>query len=298
VMKDSGVAIMGTGIASGENRAMLAVEEALSSPLLNDNQISGASNVLLYISSGTRGIKLDEVTEITDYIQDEAGSNAEIIWGNGSDEKLGENIAVTIIATGFSTKSDLHTDLLQQRKQGVVVKPLHPTDERHQQMNRRVSATDEMTVITRTESIASQPINLPQTGEEEPPFEVINRTEEPTGEFGEERQEMQSFREPVTMTRGTGEPDNVITPKETDRSSSTDINQKQQERISRLRELTMKIKTPEGLNELESLPAFKRRQVDLTAGHQSDQSEVSRYTLNDGEEPNLGQNSFLHSKSD
>lgn len=106
VMKDSGVAIMGTGIASGENRAMEAVEGALSSPLLNDNQITGASNVLLYIASGTTGIRLDEVTEITDYIQMEAGSNAEIIWGNGNDPSLSEGIAVTIIATGFTASPD------------------------------------------------------------------------------------------------------------------------------------------------------------------------------------------------
>ena len=79
VMKNSGKAIMGSAVAEGEDRALEAVKSAMASPLLDDNDISGASNILLYISSGTEEISMDEVTEITDYIQDEAGQNAEII---------------------------------------------------------------------------------------------------------------------------------------------------------------------------------------------------------------------------
>lgn len=101
VMKESGKAIMGCAQAEGENRALDAVKGALSSPLLNDNDIEGASNVLLYITSGKEEISMDEVTEITDYIQQEAKSQAEIIWGNGYDESLGNKISITLIATGF-----------------------------------------------------------------------------------------------------------------------------------------------------------------------------------------------------
>ena len=101
VMKDSGVAIMGSGLANGENRALRAIEMALNSPLLNDNNIEGANNLLLYISSGKEEITMDEVTEITDYIQEMTKNSAEVIWGNGTDESLGDNISVTIIATGF-----------------------------------------------------------------------------------------------------------------------------------------------------------------------------------------------------
>ncbi len=104
VMKDSGTAIMGSATAEGENRALNAAEEALSSPLLNDNQIQGADNILLYIASGEEEITMDEVTEITDYIQREAGKNAEIIWGNGKDESLGNKIAITLVATGFTSE--------------------------------------------------------------------------------------------------------------------------------------------------------------------------------------------------
>ncbi|MFW5707371.1 MAG: cell division protein FtsZ, partial [Bacteroidota bacterium] len=85
VMSNSGVAIMGSGSAEGENRAIKAVEMALASPLLNDNNIRGASNVLLNIVSGKEEILMDEITEITDYIQTEAGSTADIIWGYGKD---------------------------------------------------------------------------------------------------------------------------------------------------------------------------------------------------------------------
>jgi cell division protein FtsZ len=105
VMKDSGVAIMGSASASGPDRAVKAVQTALASPLLNDNNIEGASNILLYINSGSEEVTMDEVSEITDYIQNEAGLTAEIIWGNGYDEDLGDSITVTVIATGFKTKS-------------------------------------------------------------------------------------------------------------------------------------------------------------------------------------------------
>jgi cell division protein FtsZ len=96
---------MGTGIASGVNRAVIAVEEALNSPLLNNNDIMGAQNILLNITSGIEEITMDEIGEITDYVQEKAGNSADLIWGNGVDEALGDRISVTIIATGFSTSS-------------------------------------------------------------------------------------------------------------------------------------------------------------------------------------------------
>ncbi|MDP3433199.1 MAG: cell division protein FtsZ [Bacteroidota bacterium] len=105
VMRNSGVALMGTGVASGVNRALIAVEEALNSPLLNNNDILGARNILLNITSGSEEITMDEIGEITDFIQEKAGNSADLIWGNGVDEELGDKISVTIIATGFSTSS-------------------------------------------------------------------------------------------------------------------------------------------------------------------------------------------------
>ncbi|CAH0336859.1 cell division protein FtsZ [Flavobacterium sp. CHNK8] len=101
VLYNSGTAIMGSSVSSGENRAKEAIIAALDSPLLNDNKITGAKNVLLLIVSGTNEITIDEIGEINDHIQNEAGHNANIIMGVGEDESLGDAIAVTIIATGF-----------------------------------------------------------------------------------------------------------------------------------------------------------------------------------------------------
>jgi cell division protein FtsZ len=104
VLSNSGTAIMGSAIASGDNRAKDAIVAALDSPLLNDNKITGAKNVLLLIVSGTAEITIDEIGEINDHIQAEAGFNANIIMGVGEDEALGDSIAVTIIATGFNVE--------------------------------------------------------------------------------------------------------------------------------------------------------------------------------------------------
>ncbi len=102
VLSNSGTAIMGSATAVGENRAKEAIVSALDSPLLNDNKITGARNVLLLVVSGTNEITIDEIGEINDHIQSEAGHNANIIMGVGEDESLGDAIAVTIIATGFN----------------------------------------------------------------------------------------------------------------------------------------------------------------------------------------------------
>lgn len=102
VLSNSGTAIMGSAKEEGQNRAQTAIAKALDSPLLNDNKITGAKNVLLLIVSGTNEVTLDEIGEINDYIQDEAGYDANIIMGVGEDEKLGDAIAVTIVATGFA----------------------------------------------------------------------------------------------------------------------------------------------------------------------------------------------------
>jgi cell division protein FtsZ len=105
VMRKSGLAIMGTGVASGARRAEEAVESALNSPLLNNNDIRGARNILLNITSGNIEVTMAEVGLITDIVQNKAGFDADLIWGNGKDESLGDNLSVTIIATGFSTSS-------------------------------------------------------------------------------------------------------------------------------------------------------------------------------------------------
>jgi cell division protein FtsZ len=120
VMRKSGMALMGTGISSGENRAEEAVEIALNSPLLNNNDIRGAKNVLLNITSGNLEVTMDEVGLITDIVQNKAGFDADLIWGNGKDDSLGDNLSVTIIATGFST-----SNIPELNKQTQQVKEKH-----------------------------------------------------------------------------------------------------------------------------------------------------------------------------
>ena len=116
VLSNSGTAIMGSAIASGKTRAQEAIMKALDSPLLNDNKITGAKNVLLLIVSGAQEITIDEIGEINDHIQNEAGHGANIIMGVGEDEGLQESISVTIIATGFDIEQQAEISNTEVKK--------------------------------------------------------------------------------------------------------------------------------------------------------------------------------------
>ena len=116
VMKESGKAIMGSGTAEGENRAEKAIKDAIHSPLLNDSNIEGAKNILLYITSGANEVSLDEVDEILEIAQNACGNNSDVIWGNGTDESLGEALSVTLIATGFNHDAKPYDPSFIERK--------------------------------------------------------------------------------------------------------------------------------------------------------------------------------------
>lgn len=116
VLRNSGRALMGSAMACGENRALEAVKGAMNSPLLNDHDIYGASYVLLNITYGNEEILMDEIMEITDFIQDAAGDNAEVIWGYGYDSNLDNNLCVTLVATGFSSNTNEDTVAIPERK--------------------------------------------------------------------------------------------------------------------------------------------------------------------------------------
>ncbi|MFA8435591.1 MAG: cell division protein FtsZ [Marinifilaceae bacterium] len=119
VMTNSGVAVMGSAAASGEERAVNAIREALTSPLLNNNDVRGARNILLNISSGVEEVTMDEVGQITDYVQEAVGDSALIIWGTGQDNSLEDRVSVTIIATGFET-NDIPEMLNMPRKKETL----------------------------------------------------------------------------------------------------------------------------------------------------------------------------------
>ena len=125
VMKDSGKAIMGSGVAEGEDRAEKAIKDAIHSPLLNDSNIEGAKNILLYITSGSNEVSLDEVDEILEIAQNACGNNSDVIWGNGTDESLGEALSVTLIATGFNHDAKPYSEVLagKQNTNSETVQP-------------------------------------------------------------------------------------------------------------------------------------------------------------------------------
>ena len=166
VLSDSGTAIMGSYVASGSDRAKIAIQSALDSPLLNDNKITGAKNVLLLITFGSDEITIDEISEINEYIQNEAGHNANIIMGIGEDDKLEESISVTVIATGFN---------IEQQKEIINAEPqkiIHSLDgEQKLQHNLTPNA-----VSTPVVSV-NEPIVNNVTFEAEAPKEVVTETE-------------------------------------------------------------------------------------------------------------------------
>lgn len=165
VLSDSGTAIMGSFVASGADRAKVAIQSALDSPLLNDNKITGAKNVLLLITFGSDEITIDEISEINEYIQNEAGHNANIIMGIGEDEKLEESISVTVIATGFN---------IEQQKEIINAEPqkiIHSLDG-EQKLQHNLTPN---TVTTPVVSV-NEPIVNNVTFEAEAPKEVVAET--------------------------------------------------------------------------------------------------------------------------
>jgi cell division protein FtsZ len=176
VLSNSGTAIMGAAVTAGADRARIAIESALDSPLLNDNKIKGAKNVLLLIVSGTDEITLDEIGEINDHIQSEAGYNADIIMGVGEDESLGDAISVTVIATGFDTD-----------QQDYIV--THQTQRIIHSLDGETKVANESTLGFETsESIRSIQVNAPElippdNEETEEPTRTVFQLEEETFEL-------------------------------------------------------------------------------------------------------------------
>jgi len=140
VMNNSGVAIMGSATATGENRAREAIAAALTSPLLNNNDIVGARSVLLNITSGTDEITMDEISEITDYVVGASSRDTTLIWGLGSDESLGEQISVTIIATGFKMNSIPELYVGKKEKHIIPLRDGDPAAEKQKKSHSSVTA--------------------------------------------------------------------------------------------------------------------------------------------------------------
>jgi cell division protein FtsZ len=361
VMNDSGVAIMGNAVATGEDRALQAVQGALASPLLKDNEIEGARYILLNITSGAKEVTMDEVTIITDYIQEKAGLSADLIWGNCIDEQLGEELSVTIIATGFQTAEERIKEKANEKIE-IPLLPEDPTTPFIRPINQCVQETPaggpvlkksvEPTVQAPTP--VSQPAQVdlfslntkPQLRNATPESDSIIRH---TLDFGTQNQEENSapedgyalktttsafhfeiptqfdFNKPILPETPAQPPVPVQSPvepaqafsheafkpivepaaevqKEQVRSQSEveDQMMKTKERILRLKELSMKLRSSNGLQEIESEPAYKRKQMTLEDTPHSSESHVSRFTLSsdDGITEIRPNNSFLHDNVD
>ncbi|MGN8071621.1 cell division protein FtsZ [Mucilaginibacter sp. 22184] len=319
VMKDSGVSIMGSCSAEGENRALKAVEGALASPLLKDNEIEGARYILLNISSGIHEVTMDEVSIITDYIQEEAGLAADLIWGNCVDDNLGDQLSVTIIATGFQTKDEREKENSNKKIISMLepeVKPLvKPVNEFINPV--KATATAEPYIKPKDEPKQTGLFDMFAAGRSEEKEEVVMRYnldeeeaeedhEPDTAGFTFKMNEPESYA-PVREERmpeppaPAPEPEPVVGADDHKTNESIEEQlKKSRERIMRLKDLSMKLRSG-NIQELENVPAYKRKEIALQETPQSDESQISRFSLmpdNEGNTEIRKNNSFLHDNAD
>jgi len=267
VMRDSGVAIMGTASAEGEDRAKTAVDSALHSPLLEDNDIRGAEHILLNITSGTKEVTMDEIFEITEFVQEEAGYGTDLIWGNCYDETLGEKISVTVIATGFERNRS------KKEGKGKDNRIVVSLDDQHEQSpNRKPGLAD---------------IGFEEENNEENTVEFENLR--PTTD----KYKRYSYDEPYLKgdKEEEGEPN-------TDRKRKYKEGQRRRQNQDLPRKL--KLNNPKTIIELENQPAYLRRGIHLDDVPSSEEADLSKWTIGDDEDADIQQNgnAYLHDNVD
>lgn len=323
VMSNGGSAIMGSASAEGDNRASRAIESALSSPLLNDNIIKGAKHILLNITAGDIEATMDEVSEISDFVQEEAGMSANIIFGTGHDPELGDKINVTVIATGFNTAPLLP---FENRNQPEKVVHVLKTENTGYSMPVSAPVNNNLTATT-TATQPEEPVTKSWELTPEPTAKttvVTPLTPEPTMNNSTEDKTQTSikaldinFDDKIKTDKlvRTVYPSAADVKRDQELNAALDNNTKQQQqqtqetddvnfnraRINRLREMSLKLKTSSGLSELENVPAYLRAGIDLGNVTPSNESQVSRYTLEEGNDKNAElkrNNPFLHDNVD
>jgi len=294
VMKDSGAAVMGSAKTSGDHRAQRAAEEAINSPLLNNQNIKGADKILLSIISGEDAeLQMDELTEITDFMQEIAGEDAEVIFGHGVDPELEDHIRVTVIATGF-TQEDEGDAYTTKNVARDAEKTIYPLDREKQfdlfgEADAHVSdkSLEEDFQLKMKSFQFEKPERIPEQEsaptEDENPFEM---------EMRELYLESQDKNDPIDAA--LEELDGMAHPP----SKKLRLMEQADERRRKL----------EGIKEEETLdasdikeqldvPAYQRKNVKLKHVPASSESLVSRYNLNDASEI-VGNNKFLHDNVD
>ena len=327
VLENSGTAVMGQAIAEGENRAIEAVMGALDSPLLNDNDITGAQQVLLKIvtGSGDDEIKMSELFKIKNKIQEAAGRNVNIIEGIGIDPELGASVSVTVVATGFEEKrkpkgttivgldEEQEKEIVQINEKiepSLIIKPIidlssnsspqHILDLEEEEYIAPIDESmtfgipepdDKNSQIVEAKKIVFE-LNIDE--EEETPDLVINSIlQKQNVEMKTTVLDMDNKQEAELKTLKTLESIPKV--------NSENMKVEARERESRLRAISHQLRTPSGLTNLEDIPAYKRNQIELEETSHSAENEISTYTLSDGQNNSTElkqNNSFLHDNVD
>ena len=284
VMANSGVAIMGSGRASGENRARLAIEEALTSPLLNNANIRGTQNILLNITSGSKRVKMDEVSEITDYIREEVGYDVDTIWGYAQDETLEDNINVTIIATGFEINALPELSSLKQ--------PL----------NTRATATKEKQTIAHAEEKTI--VSLETDSIKKDLFDSV--VDNIFNTIPDDIFEVKNFESEFTVQKPAFEPNYGFTTKKSESNlfqQKLDFNNEESEAKQGYKAFSYQdVKQLDDITDYENVSAFKRRGgvTNIPETGFEAASNISRFTLSDTKDGIRikEKNSFIHDNVD
>jgi len=262
VMKESGVAIMGHATAEGEERAQKAISTALNSPLLEDNDIRGAKHILLNITSGTTEVTMDEIGEITNYVEEEAGYGTDVIWGVCKDDTLGEKVGITIIATGF--------------KEGG---------------SRKGSTTDEKIVVSLDDSMEITGDMAMATGYTEG---------KNANTFDFDTDDVKRTIETIGVSNGNFEPfvDEAEGVRREQKRKEMEMDRTRREMLRK--NSSVPLDSPKVVADMESLPAYARRNVTLDEVDSSKEVNRRRYTVSmDDDSPLIqGNNSYLHDNVD
>ncbi len=314
VMGNSGVAIMGVGLAAGEDRALRAVQSALNSPLLNDNDITGAKKILINISSGNEEMSIDEIETIMEYVREAANTDSDVIFGTVDDVNLGDQISVTIIATGFESVGLGFAETTQSRK--VLTLNESKPQEQQQALSFDLPKSVDESIIDDTLIFGSLPQNsvndMVDAEWEMPKIELFeeDKTDDLLG-F-----EVKSLDRNVPQAFINKEKENTLEEHKMSsntnegqlfNSNETEMNEGEvvlSERKNRLRDMSMKFQNPNSLQELENQPAYLRRNKSMEELPHSSDSNVSKYTVNsmtvNGESrPEIRKNNpFLHDTVD
>jgi cell division protein FtsZ len=270
VMRESGVAIMGTAVADGDDRARRAVDEALHSPLLEDNNIKGAKHILLNITSGTKEVTMDEIFEITEFVQEEAGYGTDLIWGNCFDETLGEKLCVTVIATGFVD----HTNVKKATGDERIVVSLD--DDAPRNNNQR--PTSRLSEIVDTDATDNSSATFEFDDVREAVQKAHRKSYSYDSPYVNEEEKARAIKErTLRIEREKRRRENMM-------GDSSDL----------------KLNNPQTINELENEPAYLRRGVSLDDVPTSSENTYSTWSLTEGEEAEIQENgnSFLHDNVD